>query len=76
MKHYRIRIDIDLEAKSREQAERRAACLYSDLEQRPWIVEVSANGIEERIPIASPANRSKQKGQFRRLPDPQPQKGE
>ena len=76
MKHYRIRIDIDIEATNREQAERRATCLYSDLEQRPWIVEVLPNGIEERIPIASPANRSKQKGPFRRLPDPKPQKGE
>jgi hypothetical protein len=55
MKHYRIRIDIDLEARGRVQAERRAGCLYSDLEQRPWVVEVLPNGIEERIPIASPA---------------------
>jgi hypothetical protein len=76
VKHYRIRIDIDIEAGSRERAERRAACLYSDLERRPWIVEVLPNGIEERIPIRSPANRSKQKKPFRRLPDPKPQKGE
>ena len=76
MKHYRISIDIDLEARSREQAERRAACLYSDLEQRSWIVEILPNGIEEPIPIASPANRSKQKRPFRRLPDSKPQKGE
>jgi hypothetical protein len=53
MKHYRISIDVDIEARSREQAESRAHRLYSDLEQRPWIVEVLPNGIEERIPIAS-----------------------
>ena len=76
MKHYRIRIDIALEARSRDQAERRAAQLYSDLEQRPWIVEVLPNGIEERIPMASPANRSKPKGSLHGLPDPKPQKGE
>jgi hypothetical protein len=52
MKHYRVSIDVDIEARNREQAEKRARCLYSDLEQRPWIVEVLPNGIEERIPIA------------------------
>jgi hypothetical protein len=54
MKHYRISIDVDIEARDREHAERRARCLYSDLAQRPWIVQVLPNGIEERIPIASP----------------------
>jgi hypothetical protein len=53
MKHYRISIDVDVEARDREHAKRRAGCLYSDLEQRPWIVEVLPNGIEERTPIAS-----------------------
>ena len=53
MKHYRISIDVDIEARDRDGAERRTGCLYSDLEQRPWIVEVLPNGIEERIPIAA-----------------------
>lgn len=51
MKHYRISIDVDIKARNREEAESRAGCLYSDLEQRSWIVEVLPNGIEERIPI-------------------------
>ena len=51
MKHYRINIDVDIRARNQEQASQRAMCLYSDLEHRPWIVEVLPNGIEERIPL-------------------------
>ena len=51
MKHYRIRIEVDIKARHREQAESRARCLYGDLEQRPWIVEVLPDGIEERLPL-------------------------
>jgi hypothetical protein len=50
MNHYRISIDVDIEARDRHHAERRAGCLYSDLELRPWIVEVLPNGIVKRIP--------------------------
>jgi len=53
MKHYRISIDVDISAKDRQQAKRRADLLYSGIEcgQRPWIVEVLPNGIQERIPL-------------------------
>ncbi len=51
MKNYRISIDVDIEARDCEQAERRASCLYSDLEQHTWIVEVLPNGIVERAPL-------------------------
>ena len=50
MKHYRISIDVDIEARSYEHAARRASCLYSDL-KRSWIVEVLPNGIQERVVI-------------------------
>jgi hypothetical protein len=50
MKPFRIRIEVDIKARDREQAESRASLLYSDLEyaKRPWVLEVLANGIEER----------------------------
>jgi hypothetical protein len=51
MKHFRISIDVDIKARDRAEAERRAGLLYSDVDQRPWIVEVLPNGINERIPI-------------------------
>jgi hypothetical protein len=53
MLHYRISIDVDIKAKDRDQAERRAGLLDSDLEaaHRPWLVEILPNGIEERIPL-------------------------
>lgn len=53
MKPFRIRIEVDITARNREQARRRAGLLYSDLEdgRRPWVVEVLPNGIEERLPI-------------------------
>jgi hypothetical protein len=51
MKHFRISIDIEIEAKDREHADLRARCFYSDVGQRPWIVDVLPNGIEERITI-------------------------
>ena len=44
MKHYRITIDIDIKAKDQEHAELRARRLYSDVGQRPWIVDVLPNG--------------------------------
>ena len=53
MKHYRISIDIDIRARSRDQAEGRARCLYSDLEKRPWIVEVLPNESEGHELLAS-----------------------
>lgn len=53
MKHYRISIEIDITAKDEQQAEHRALLLYSDLEQRPWIVEVLPNGMLERRTILS-----------------------
>jgi hypothetical protein len=59
MKHYRISIDVDIRAKGREQAERRADLLYSDIgySQRPWLVEVLPNGIQERIPLTRKAEK-------------------
>ena len=50
MKPFRIRIEVDIKARNREQAESRAQLLYSDLEHanRPWVLDVLANGIEER----------------------------
>ena len=39
MKPFRIRIEVDIAARDREQAERGAGLLYSDLEhgRRPWV---------------------------------------
>jgi hypothetical protein len=53
MKPFRIRIEVDIEARDREEAERRAGLLYSDLEyaRRPWLVAILPDGIEERRPI-------------------------
>lgn len=51
MRHYRISIDVDIVARDRKQAERRANMLYSDLAQRRWVREVLPNGIEERQPL-------------------------
>jgi hypothetical protein len=50
MKPFRIRIEMDISARDREQAERRAGVLYSDLEhcRRPWVLAVLLDGIEER----------------------------
>lgn len=50
MKAFRIRIEVDIEARDREQAERRAGLLYSDLEygRRPWVRAILPDGIEER----------------------------
>ena len=50
-KPYRLRIEVDITAGDFEQAERRAALLYSDLEQRPWVRAVLPDGIEERQPL-------------------------
>jgi len=53
MQPFRIRIEVEIEARDREQAERRAGLLYSDLEDghRPWVLAVLPDGIEERRPI-------------------------
>ena len=53
MKPYRIRIEVDIIARDREEAERRAGLLYSDLEygRRPWVAAILPDGIEERRPI-------------------------
>jgi hypothetical protein len=52
MKHYRISIDVDIEARGEEHARQRANLIYSDIERtRPWVVEVLPNGMEERFPI-------------------------
>ena len=53
MKHYRISIDVDIEARDKQEARRRANLIYSGIEQarRPWIVEVLPNGMQERIPL-------------------------
>jgi hypothetical protein len=53
MKPFRIRIEVDITASDREQAERRARLLYSDLEHghRPWVVAILPDGIEERRPL-------------------------
>jgi hypothetical protein len=53
MKPFRIRIEVDITARDREQAERRAGLLYSDLEyaRRPWVLAGLPDGIEERRPI-------------------------
>ena len=52
MKHFRISIDVDIQARSEEHAQQRASLLYSDIDGgRPWVVEVLPNGMQERIPI-------------------------
>lgn len=50
MKPFRVRIEVDITARDREEAERRAALLYSDLEheRRPWVKAALPDGIEER----------------------------
>jgi hypothetical protein len=48
MKPYRITIQVDITARDREHAGRRAMLLYSDLEHRPWVDDVLPDGIEER----------------------------
>jgi len=50
-KPYRIRIEVDITAADREQAERRMSLVCSDIEKRPWVVAVLPDGIEERIPV-------------------------
>jgi hypothetical protein len=53
MRVFRIRIEVDITARDREQADRRARLLYSDLEhnRRPWVQAVLPDGIEERQTI-------------------------
>jgi len=51
MKPFRIRIEVDITARDRKQAKRLAGLLYSDLEARPWVVEILPDGIEERQPL-------------------------
>jgi hypothetical protein len=59
MKHYRISIDVDIEARDEEHARQRAALIYSDIEQaRPWVVEVLPHGMQERIPLDRPPART------------------
>ena len=59
MKHFRIRIEVDITAHDREQAEDRAGLLCRDLEyeRRPWVRAVLPDGIEERQPINSKGER-------------------
>lgn len=42
MKPFRVRIEVDITARDREEAERQAALLYSDLEHErlPWVKAV------------------------------------
>lgn len=49
-KTFRIRMEVEITAQDRKQAEQRAALLYSDLEheRRPWVLDVLPDGIEER----------------------------
>lgn len=51
MKHYRLRVEIDIVAEDREHAETHSRILYSLLQQRSWIREVLPDGIEERLPL-------------------------
>lgn len=51
MKHYRIRIEVDISARDREHAERRLSLLCSDTERRSWVTAALPDGIEERIAI-------------------------
>ncbi|MCZ2341347.1 MAG: hypothetical protein LC104_06065 [Bacteroidales bacterium] len=51
MKPYRIRIEVDIKATDREHAEKRMNLLCDDLEDRPWVVAVLPDGLEERIPV-------------------------
>jgi hypothetical protein len=51
MKHYRIRVEVDITARHIEHAERLARLLCSDLEQRPCVRDVLPDGIEERQPV-------------------------
>lgn len=51
MKPYRIRIEIDISARSRDHAEKRMGLLCGDIERRPWVTAALPDGIEERIAI-------------------------
>jgi len=55
-------MEVDIRADDREQAERRAGLLYSDLEQgrRPWVREVLPGSIEERQTILKPSTINQQ----------------
>ncbi|MEW4569513.1 hypothetical protein AB1L88_16735 [Tautonia sp. JC769] len=50
MKTYRITIDIDIRARDRGQAGRRANLIVGDIEagRREWIVEILPDGTQER----------------------------
>ena len=49
MKPYRITIQVDISARNRGHARRRALLLYSDLDHRPWVDDVLPNGIESTV---------------------------
>lgn len=48
MNPYRICIEVDITARNSGHADQRARLLYSDLGQRPWVLAVLPDGIEER----------------------------
>lgn len=52
MKHYRLRVEIDIVAEDREHAEALSRILTSLLRQRSWIREVVPDGFEERTTVA------------------------
>lgn len=53
MRCYRVSIEVDINGRDNNHAERRASLLYSDLEKRPWVRDVLPDGIEERQPLNS-----------------------